>query len=1054
MKLNITGKITKFFLENRPLTILLLISSILMGGVSYWMTSKQYNPEVTMPVFQVSIDYPGATAQEVEDFITRELEEKISDIEGVDKIFSQSIDGGKAISTVQFFVGENLEDSKVRLTNKILGNIDLKRGKIKTPIIKSISADDVPILTIGFSSPTLSQNEVRTRVIEIMNDLKIVKNTANIAIHGGEPQALNVTLDTGKMKARKVDIGDIKRAFSLSNFRLPSGKIKDNETIIPITIDGNISNIELAKKLIILPGIQLQDIAMVQKGTSEKVSIVEVLKQESLTPTVFISIAKRKGENAMTVSTDIQKKLKEIFKNPKYKEIQYTVFRDEGKTAQVAISGLLKNFFSSIIIVAMVLYIFLGLRASSIVAIVIPLTIALVFIAGFLADQTINRVTLFALILSLGLLVDSATVVVENIFRHFQEQGGKDRHKAIIKGVDEVGIGLFLSTLTSVIVFLPTAKITGMMGDYMGPLSFFVPMALILSLLVAYIITPFLADLLLPQSHKIDPPSHGKIFKKVIHFYEKFLEKILENKQFKKRFLWFIFGSLFMTFLLPAFALVHFKMLPSADKNQFFIYIDAPENTNTPKTEKIAKSIARIVLKNKNITSIQSFVGEPPVIDFNGLFKGAQFRSRPYQATLRVNLIDKSKRSIKSTPLINQIRKDILKTINKDSSFPPITLRLLEDPPGPPVRSTLMAKVKGPDRTVLEKVSKDIQSFFKTIDNVVDIDLSIKKPTRQITFVIDQEKALSTGVNTQQVIELLQTLGQHSRIGQFHIKESKEMSFIELYLPADKYDEISDLDELFIKNYFGKMVPLSSVVKKYDNKLPPILYLDDREKTIFVSAELENRSVIYATIDAIKKVINYKFPNGAVLKNWNLFGLNFETDAGEIYSIEWGGEWKMTLENFRDLGIAMIGALVLIYIILVAQFKSFSIPGKILSTIPLSFLGILPGFFFLDISFGIFLTATSLIGFIALMGIVVNNAIIYLEYFEVLIKKMSRKAALLEAGKTRLRPILLTSMTTVLGNLTIVSDPVWSGLAWSIVFGLSISAIFTLGVFPALMDED
>ena len=679
---------------------------------------------------------------------------------------------------------------------------------------------------------------------------------------------------------------------------------------------------------------------------------------------------------------------------------------------------------------------------------------AFVFVAGFLTDQTINRITLFALILSLGLLVDSATVVVENIFRHFKNSKGNNRHESIIQGVNEVGIGLFLSTLTSVIVFLPTAYISGMMGDYMGPLSFFIPAALIFSLLIAFVITPLLADLLLPQSAQDLAPDSGKFFMKVSALYEKFLHNILSNKKFKKRFLRLVFGGLFLVFLLPALALVHFKMLPSADKNQFFVYIDTTENTDIPQTHDISKKVSKILLQNPLVQSVQSFSGTAPILDFNGLFKGAQYRNQSHQSTLRVNLIDKDLRRQKSTPLLNQLRTQVLQAPDLAPIWGRVKIKFLEDPPGPPVQSTLMAKVKGPDRMVLENVALDIEKMFHKTKQVVDIDTSIENPSRKVVFEVNHQKALASGVTAQQILQTLQIGAGTIQASQFHSTQTEEMAFVELRFSSEKRNELADLNELFIKNHFGDMVPLLSVVKKINTRTDPILKLDEREKVVFVTAELENRSVVYANLELIKKMLSYEFPQGAKLESWNLFRLHFVTEKGESYQVEWGGEWKMTLENFRDLGLAMIAAFALIYLVLVAQFQSFKIPRLILSTVPLALLGILPGFFLLDIGFGIFLTATSLIGFIALMGIVVNNAIIYLEYFQILSKKMAHKQALLESGKTRLRPILLTSMTTILGNLTIVTDPVWSGLAWAVVFGLSMSALFTLGVFPALMDED
>jgi multidrug efflux pump subunit AcrB len=753
--------------------------------------------------------------------------------------------------------------------------------------------------------------------------------------------------------------------------------------------------------------------------------------------------------------------------NKKFAELDYHIFRDEGEVSRKAIGGLMQNLMTSIIIVSIVLWLFLGLRSASVVAIAIPLTMAGVFIIGYSLGKNINRVTLFALILSLGLLVDSATVVVENIYRHLQEKAKSAkksiqvRREAIVEAVNEVGIGLFLSTLTSVIVFLPTSNLSGMMGDYMGPLSVFLPIALTVSMFVAYILTPFLADIILPLDlSKKEKNNKKSFFDKVTDKYTKVLNKILNNAKIRRLFLLAVFGALFISLSFPIFKLVHFKMLPSADKNQFFVYIDAPQDTNYPMTEKIAEFVSNKLLENPEIVSVQSFVGTASVVDFNGLFKGSNYRIAPYMATLRVNLTDTDDRSIKSTPLLDEERRLVLASITKDEKIEPefreilrkTNFRFLEDPPGPPVRATLMAKIKGPNREILKKVARDVEEMFHHTDRAVDIDTTIGDEVRKVSFRVDHEKALEAGIATAQIYETLSAITGEKMVSQFHLKNSPEMINITLSVPVEERDELVDLNEVYIKNFAGNMIPLSAVVQKVETRPEEVLYLDIRDETVYVTGELENRSVVYATIDLMFDIFDYEFPDEGKIVDWSLYGFDFETKSREIYHIEWGGERELTLDNFRDLGLAMIIAFIAIYAVLVAQFESFKVPLLIMSTVFLGLLGILPGFAILDKTLGTFLTATSLIGFIALMGIVVNNAIIYLEYFDILRDRgLSLHDALFQAGKTRLRPIVLTSMTTVLGNLTIINDPVWSGLAWAIIFGLSISAAFTLVVFPALM---
>ncbi len=1078
MKRNIAGRITQFFLYNRPLTILVLVATIAGGIFAYRSTPKQYNPTIILPAFQVEVSYPGATAEEVETFITKELEEKIADIEGVDEIYSQSIHGGKSIVTVMFHVGEDLEASKIKLSQKIQENIDQKIFSMKTPIIKSIDPESVPILTFGFFSSQYPQNELRGLVFEIMDQLRRVPNVANLEVHGGEGKSLQIVLDPAKMKLHKVSVTQVKNAILSSNITQSVGNIRNGIYRNLIEVSGTFQSPLEVSKIIIAPGIQLQDVASLENGNQEKTSFVsvssrgsdnEVVQQDA----VFLSLAKRKGSNAIDVSNAVRSELQKILQQSSFSRITMHVFRDDGLVAQKAIGGLSKNLFVSVLIVSIVLLLFLGWRSATVVAIAIPLTIALVFVVGKLFGGTINRITLFALILSLGLLVDNATVIIENIHRHCSL--GKEKKEAIVEAVNEVGMGLFVSTLTSVIVFLPTSQITGMMGEYMGPLSFFVPMALLMSLFVAYVLTPFLADLFLKTPKLCELELHEEaimtVAKKKTSFslfdrlsigYGTWLEKHLgpENKTRKKWFLRTVFLLFFVVLLFPVVKLVHFKMLPSADKEQFFVSIDFPEGTDTPQTEKGTQFISQQLLTHDEVLSLQSFVGTPSVTDFNGLLKSSNLRRAPHMANIRVNLTEPSQRSETSSEIVNVLRATLQKNIEESpqsirSWLTQANIKFVEDPPGPPVRSTLEIKIKGPDRVILQEIAEQVQTLLPTVKGVVDTDTSIEYPAQKTVLRINHEKALLSGISTAQISETLSAMLDPLVIGQYHIPNQKEGATIELLVKKSQKDQTQDLANIFIQNQNQEMVPLLSIVTLEPQRTVPVLYNDEREATIYVTGETENRSIVYVILDLFGPVRKLNFSNEATLTSWDLFGTTFTTPDAQEYSIEWGGEWQMTVENFRDLGKAMLIAFFLIYIVLVAQFSSFKKPLLIMTTMPLGFIGILPGFAILDAGWGVFLTATSLIGFIALMGIVVNNAIMYLEYLEILRDKgIALHEALVQAGKTRLRPILLTSATTILGNLTIVSDPVWSGLAWSIVFGLSLSAVLTLGVFPLLYESN
>lgn len=1073
MNLNFAGKITNFFVENYALSILMLIGTILAGGATFYITPKQYNPEVVMPLFRVQVEFPGATKNEVEQFITLELEERLADIPGVDAIYSRSIDGGISIVTVEFKIGEDLETAKTRVQSKIAASMDEVQLGMERPLVQPIDPEDVPIVTVGFTSQLLTQNQIRNKIIPIMNELKRVSGVANLEIHGGEPRALRIILDPERLQDRNISPAEIEQIIAASNLLYTVGTVRDGQQLQQITVDGAL-NEENINNLYLRPNIKLQDVATIFDGYAEKQSYVRVTHRNQQTePVVFLSIAKRKGENAVVIADTVLNELAKIVQRPQYRYLDYEVYRNDGQVANEAISGLGTNLIQSIGIVSLVLLLFLGFRSAILVAFAIPLSLALVFVAGYLADQTINRITLFALILSLGLLVDSATVVVENISRYAKKS--MPLSTAITQAVNEVGIGLLLSTITSVIVFLPTSQITGMMGAYMGPLSFFVPMALLMSLIVAYTLTPFLASLAFSEAIAMDekPRRRGimailaiiptllakiaDLFEVLARYYATILGWLLNRNWRQYAFLTITFSLLFIVFTFPVLRLVHFRMLPGADKKQYYLYIDGPEGTDIETSRLVSELAIELLFLDNYTQSVQEFVGLSPVVDFNGLYKGADQRTGRHLTTLRANIVPPDERNRQSGDIVSDMRQrfnnDHLIQIYKSNGF---KFQFIEDPPGPPVQATLVAKVKGPDPDLRQAIADDIIQRMYNTDRVVDIQSSLEKPYLRSRFIIDYEKTNTIGISTAQIVNALQIATDGKRIDQYHLPDQHEFSYITLEYPTTEQDELQDLEHLFVKSATGHQVPLSELVTQLDGRATTILIRDERQPTTYVTAEMDQRSVVYAVIDLMFDLIGngYEMPGGGTLEGWDLFGIYFRDSQQTPYAITWGGEWEMTLENFRDLGIAMIVAFVLIYSVLLVQFRSFLAPALIMTTIPLGFIGILPGFAVLDAQWGTFLTATSLIGFIALMGIVVNNAILYLEYYsQLLMEGLSVNEALLITGQTRLRPILLTSATTVLGSLTIAGDPVWSGLAWAIVFGLSLSALFTLGVFPVLLNQ-
>lgn len=1066
-KLGLAGKMTEFFLNNKEFSVLSIIVIFAWGIFSFFTMPKQYNPEIVAPAFNIITEFPGANSEEVYQLITRRMEDKVQEIPTVDEVMSQSIDGGASIVTIKFDIGEDLENAKITLAQKIRDNLELKPPGANEPQIKSIDPDDVPIMTIGLSSQKFSEESLRKMAFDLADKLKQVENTSKIEIKGGKTRQLSVNFDAGKLNLYGISLNEALGAIKQNNVNSVSGNIESGEQNFIVKIEGNIESEEDLGKIILTKSpaseIHLSDVANISYDNGEIRNYIRLSQKDSSLPVINIAISKLKGSNVMTVSKDLEKELANLQENFLPDGVDLKVLRDDGAVASDAVLGLTQNLITSIVIVVIVLLVFLSFKSALIVAVSIPLTLAAVFGTGNLAGQNINRITLFALILSLGLLVDSATVVIENIWRLLKEDGLSSKKMIIIRAVDEVGMGLFMSTVTTILAFYPMAFVTGMMGPYMGPIPFFVPAALIASLFIAYTINPFLAYVFI-KKHDIDHKekinnAKQKLSDRVINSvrskYENILKNILDNDK-KRRVLLLTSALAFVLVMtLPVFQIVKFRMLPKADKEQFYLYVDLPSGSSLEKTNNLSQKIESFLLQNKEVSNIQSFVGDSQIVDFNGLFKGSDSRVGENQATLKVNLVSQEKRTKTSEKLALQLRTELLEFLKDE---PDARIKIVEDPPGPPVLSTVLVKIQSENTERSEEIALDIEDNLRKIEGVVDIDNSLNENNVEYVFRVDSEKASSFGISSAQISETMRIALSGSAVGLYHENAGSQLrkpepEYIIARLKKEDRDQKEDLAKIQVSNYRGEKIPLLEIAQETNTDANKTLYSNNRKKTVYVSAEMGERSSAYAMMDMLKSLLSYELENGrGKVSSWSLFGVNYlDTQTGERFSILIDGEWKLTLEVFRDLGIAMAVAIFLIYFVLVAQFRSMKVPLLIMGTIPLAMIGVMPGFALLGFLKGTYFNATSMIGVIALAGIVVNNAIILLEYLnELKEKNYSIKDALLETGKTRFLPIILTSVTTILGSLTIISDPVWEGLAWSIIWGLSLSTVLTLLIFPSL----
>ncbi|HEX8993695.1 MAG TPA: efflux RND transporter permease subunit, partial [Candidatus Paceibacterota bacterium] len=888
--------------------------------------------------------------------------------------------------------------------------------------------------------------------------LKTTPGVTDIEVHGGRTQQLNIVLDPDALSARGVDISDVIRAVQSNDAYAHVGSLESASGQTEVVVDGDVYDKDTLGRTVVGGSpespVYLSDVADVEAGYDTQDHEVSIANKDAATGNierpnvVYLSFAKAKGTNITAVTAAAQSRIDVLKKSFVPDGITLSTTRDEGATAGDEIMKLTEHLFFAILIVTVTLVFFLGWRAALVVATAIPLTLALVFVIGYGFGESINRITLFALIFSLGLLVDDAIVVIENIHRHFSHKTQK-KTDAIAHATGEVGTGVLLSTITAVAVFLPMGVVTGMMGAYMGPIAFFAPVARLASLFVAYSLSPYIASVFLREHTEEDGETHAEHYPSYVLRYKALIHHILDDRQLQNRILAGVLIAVVIAFSLPVLELVHFRMLPKANKEQFSIYLDLPSTASFAQTSAAAAEAEQVALKDKDVSAVEAAIGSAPVADFNGLFRGSDMRTQPSQATLKVDLVDARDRSRTSEVIATSVRAALYEEFANE---PGVRIAVVEDPPGPPVLATLVARIKGPDPEVRDAIARDMLASFRATSGVTDIDSTLQTGGNQLLLTIDHEKVSRSGLSVAEVTGALTAAIGGEDVAMAHLG-NREYTAVSVRFATSTRQSIDDLSRIELKNSAGALVPLSSVVSELAGSIDPVIWHDAREGMAMVTGEVEGRSVVYVVKDLIGSLLSYRLPDGqGRVSGWNLYGINYEDmHTHQTYRIEWGGEFEMTLDNFRDLGVAMLLSYFLIYVILVAQFRSFRSSALIMTTIILGFAGVMPGFAVLDALSGVYFSATSMIGAIALGGIVVGNAILLLDFIEQeRARGISSKIAIVESCKVRLQPIMLTSITAVLGSAVIVTDPVWSGLAWALIFGLSLSTVLTLIIFPIL----
>ena len=1090
------SKIAKFFIENWKLTFVLVLITIITWFWSYIILPKQYNPSIIVPAFQIIVESPWLDIEETSNLIVSPMENKIMELEGIDEVYWVAWDNYGAVM-VKFEVWIDKEKAKVRLTQKLTENLDLKPIWVKNPIIKTIDPDELAQITfaISYNDSKLENNNLSLtkedkyiylrQVANILkNKIKTIENVTTIDIVWAYTKNIIVELDLSKIEAKNTDIMQVYDILEKNNLNLPVWNINTKSwNKVFIEVKWKTQKLEQIRNIIISQiwefPLYLKDIANIRYWVKrlDKESTFSKVWEKTKT-SVFLWVWKRNWTNAVFVTDNIIKEINE-FKKSLAKNIDIEIIQNEWETAKKATNMLLVNLSESIIIVFIILALYLGVKNALNTSLSIPLTLWIVFLLAYIFWENINKITLFALILVLWMLVDNSTVVVENISRHLRERWKywKTKKEAVLNWVSEVWIWVILSTISRLLAFWAMFAVTWMMWEYMWPIPKFAIWALLASLFIAFTINPWFSYIFAKDFKKWeekiekDKESPLKIRRKYLKIMRFFINK--ENRWNKriKIFKFFFWLSLLFFILAPIYLWIFkARMLPKSNQNQVYLWIDAPREWNINKVSEIEKDLITFfdnsyfwnklnnnlqIVDSVSITTWQAFIW-----DFANLFRGWNSRINENQLSARINLINSNiykdkfwKKRIKSEEYVIKIRPILRDYLYK--KYPDLQFRLLEDPPGPPVRATFLAKIKTDATKENEdifslKIEKEIRKISQK-EKIVDIWNSKQSTYKKINIDIDKESLSRAGLSTKQVAYSLAIVLNWVDINLIKNENSFEPNNIVLTVAEHKKNSIWILKEISFTNQNWEKVPLSSIATFNYTFIPSEINTDKRKDTIYIYGEMWDNSLIYPVIKLYSILTNDNFlKNNYKVLSVSPYKIEYLwLQDWKKYTLEWWGEWELTMDTFRDLWIAMIISLLAIYFLLVWQFASFWIAWIIMITFLLSFFGIFPGFTFLYLLQNEYFSATSMIWIIALWWIVVWNAIILIDYLNILKKnKLTIEEALLKSWYVRFAPIILTSLTTVFWAATIIWDPVWSWLAWAIIWWLLLSSILTLIVIP------
>lgn len=1058
MEKGLSGNIAKAFLQSK-LTILLMVAFLLIGGYSTMLMPREEEPQIQVPMADIFIGYPGASPKEVETKVAAPLEKFISNIKGVEYVYSTSMKG-QAMLIVQFYVGEDVERSLVKLYSELMKHMDAMPQGTTLPLIKTRAIDDVPVMALTLWGEQYDDYRLKMIGQELAGELKKVPDVADINISGGRNREVKVLLNKSLMAQQGVDFLSISKAIQGGNAQADAGTLLQKDTAFSVQTGDFLNSAEDVSKLVV--GIKagqpvyLNQVAKVEEAPSDpsqyvfygygKADTAGYKKFAGNYPAITISIAKKKGADAMQLATQILAKTEHLKKSLIPSDVQVSETRNYGDTASHKVSELLFHLFISIVVVTLFVMLAMGWRGGLVVFLSVPVTFALTLFSYYMMHYTLNRITLFALVFITGIVVDDSIIIAENMHRHFKMRKLPPLQAAIY-AINEVGNPTILATFTVVAAVLPMAFVSGLMGPYMSPMPIGASIAMMLSLIVALTLTPYLGYIFLREKEKkghAHEEHKGMVLEEsgIYKIYRSFIHPMLETRWKRWAFILGTIVVLLGSMLLFYTKSVAVKMLPFDNKNEFQVVIDMPEGTTLEKTQAVAADIASYVAKQPMVKNYEGYVGTSAPISFNGLVRHYDLRRGENVADIQVNLIDKTERSEQSHDIAKSMRGPIQEIAKKYNA----NVKVVEVPPGPPVLSTVVAEVYGPDYNQQIAVAKQIKSLLERTSDVVDADWMVEDDQNEYHVAVDKEKAMRYGVAAAQITATIQSGLSGMPAGRINKDNAYTQVPIKLQLKDGDKADMSQLLDLQVMGMQGNMVPLRDLVTVRTAAKYKSIYRKNQKEVVYVLADMAGKleSPFYAISKISDSLKNIKLPTGYTVLNEEY---THQPDNQDVFTLKWDGEWQITYEVFRDLGIAFAAVIIIIYMLIVGWFQNFTVPLVMLAAIPLSLIGILLGHWIM----GAYFTATSMIGFIALAGVMVRNSILLIDFINIRLREgIPLKQAIIEAGAVRTTPILLTAGAVALGAIIILFDPIFQGLAISLMGGTITSTFLTLLVVPLL----